>query len=79
MADKPRGAKVGKFVEVPPDVHAAVLAMCERWGTTYTFELVDALRRHTTYPPKRVPEPLPDADPEPLPDSAKKARRGKAK
>jgi hypothetical protein len=55
----PKEKKVGKFVEIPPDVVAAVQALAERMGTTFTFELIDALKRHVAYPPARVPEPLP--------------------
>jgi hypothetical protein len=70
--------KVGKFIELPEDVTAEVSKLCERWGTTFTFEVVDALRRHTTYPPTRTPEPLPDAAPQPLPDSPR-PKKGRAK
>jgi hypothetical protein len=74
--------KAGKFVEIPRELLEAVNAMCERFGTTFTFELVDALRRHVAYPPERKPEPLPaesvtPPDP-PAKKSAAKPRKRKA-
>jgi hypothetical protein len=51
--------KVAKYLEIPPDVAAAVQALADRMGTNFTFEVIDALKRHTAYPPARVPEPLP--------------------
>lgn len=36
-------------------------ATCKANGTTFRFELDDAVRRHLKYPPRREPEPLPDA------------------
>lgn len=59
--------KTGKFIELPTDLVAATQQMCERYGTTFTFEVVDALRRHVAYPPERKPEPLPDTGAEPVP------------
>jgi hypothetical protein len=63
--------KVGKFVELPVELVAELQRFCERQGTTFTFELAEAIRRHLAYPPKREPEPLPDAEEKP----AKKGKK----
>jgi hypothetical protein len=54
-------AKTGKFIELPQDLIEDVNAMVAKYGTTFTFEVIDALRRHVAYPPVRQPEPLPDS------------------
>lgn len=54
--------KVGKFVELNADLMKEFLAMCEKNGTTFRFEMEDAMRRHLAYPPLREPTPLPDAE-----------------
>lgn len=62
--------KVGKFIELPVELVAEVMKLCAKHDTTFTAEVVDALRRHLAYPPKREPEPLPDAE------KSRKSRRG---
>jgi hypothetical protein len=54
-------AKTGKFIELPQELIEDVNAMVAKYGTTFTFEVIDALRRHVAYPPMRKPEPLPDS------------------
>lgn len=70
--------KAGKFVELDAELLASFQAMCERNGTTFRFELEDAMRRHLAYPPARKPEPLPDAAPVEPPPKPKKGRGKKA-
>lgn len=58
------GARPGfgaKYIELPADVVAAVKSLAATYGTTFVTEVADALRRHVAYPPRREPEPLPDA------------------
>lgn len=68
--------KVGKFVELPVDLVAEVQRMCDRYGTTFTFEVADALRRHVAYPPERKPESLPPETPPVAAKPIKKPRKG---
>ena len=59
--------KVGKFVEVNAELMAAFNEMCARNGTTFRFELEDAMRRHLAFPPRREPEHIPETDSNPPP------------
>ena len=53
MADKK-----AKMVELETGLLAEFEARCKANGTTFRFELEDAMRRHLAYPPKREPEPF---------------------
>lgn len=68
--------KKGKFVEFELSLLDQFEETCKANGTTFRFELEDAMRRHLAYPPKREPEPLPDAA-EPAETGAKSKSRGK--
>ena len=69
-------ARPGVFFELSRELMAAFNEMCARNGTTFRFELEDAMRRHLAFPPRREPEHIPptDADQPPAPP---KPRRGK--
>jgi hypothetical protein len=69
MADKR-----AKMVEIETGLLDQFEAKCKANGTTFRFELEDAMRRHLTYPPRREPEPLPDAAPAVEPPAKKKGR-----
>lgn len=51
----------GKFFQLPVALVDEIKKICGRYGTTFTYEVVDALQRHAAYPPAREPEPLPDS------------------
>lgn len=57
----PKSPKVGKFIELAKELADALKAFSDAQGTTFTYEVEDAIRRHLAYPPDRRPEPLPDA------------------
>lgn len=74
--------KVGKFIELPKSLVAEIQKMCEEYGTTFTFEVVDGLNRHVANPPQRKPEPLPPVvreAPAMAPKKPKPARKPKGK
>ena len=55
--------KTGKFMELDAELLREFQAICDRNGTTFRFEMEDAMRRHLAYPPKRDAEPIPDSKP----------------
>ena len=70
------GEKRAKMVELETGLLAEFEARCKANGTTFRFELEDAMRRHLRYPPRREPEPFTDAAAA-EPDLPKKKARGK--
>jgi hypothetical protein len=53
--------KRAKMVELETGLLGEFEAMCKENGTTFRFELEDAMRRHLRYPPRREPEPFTEA------------------
>ncbi|HYH64778.1 MAG TPA: hypothetical protein VD866_08810 [Urbifossiella sp.] len=66
------GEKRAKMVELETGLLAAFEAKCKANGTTFRFELEDAMRRHLAYPPKREPEPFAPPAEEEKPKGKKK-------
>lgn len=58
-------------IYVPEEVHAFWTAFAERRGTTLRAEIMEAMRRHTTY---EAPPPV-LSPPAPLPDVAKHGKK----
>lgn len=65
MPSVARSGVVGKYIELPPELIAAVERLAAVRGNKFREEVIDALRRHVAYPPPppTPPAPLPDAAP----------------
>ena len=66
-----RKGKTPKYIEFPTELAVRLQTFADGRGESFTFHVLEAVRRHLDYPPPPRPSPPP------LPDSPAKKKGGR--